>query len=91
MDSEKCILSSTHHDYYIIMQIASLSLILCHHSPPPLEMSIDVTKGGIERSPGGRSQKVLLDLLVWGFWTSIWVSRQLGGHRELKSFQQGWF
>ena len=56
-----------------------------------IEMSIDVTKGGIERSPGGRSQKVLLDLLVWGFWTSIWVSRQLGGHRELKSFQQGWF
>ena len=56
-----------------------------------IEMSIDVTKGGVERSPGGRSQKDLLDLLVWGFWTSIWVSWQLGGHRELKSFQQGWF
>ena len=36
MDSDKCIISSTHH--YIIIQIASLSLILCHLSPPPLEL-----------------------------------------------------
>lgn len=56
-----------------------------------IEMSIDVTRGGVERSLEGRSQKVLLDLLVWGFWTSIWVSWQLEGHRELKSFQQECF